>query len=147
DGFGRLVVHHLNLERIRAHIELDGVQPLVHRGERLVDHGRSDGDAVGGGPDEVVAVTAVVPIETLPQAQAAPVRVDTAVHVIVSAQIDDRYLGELPAVAYESTGIEGVQYGWVRLHAGWYPVPIRVISAHALVQLHELLGRNGARLQ
>jgi len=53
DGFHRLVVHHLNLDRIRARIEFDGVQPLVHRRERLVDHGRSDGDAVGGGPDDV----------------------------------------------------------------------------------------------
>src|SRR5437016_4996955 len=134
---GRLVFHDLHLERIGAGIAFDVRQPLIQGEERFQYQRRSRNEAAGRCPDHLVIVTAVVAIEAVPLSPCPPVRMDVTGDGVVSAQIDDRYPGPLPAVAHEAAAVVGMQDGRVRRHAVRTPDQVRVITADTFVQLYE----------
>src|SRR5205085_8521942 len=148
----RLVGADLLLDGAVAEVVLHVREPLIE-GEERAQQQRRAGSAraaiAGVGPNELVVVVAVLGVEPVTDGPRAPVHVNVAGGILIAAEIDDRQLGELAAVADEPAAVIGVQRvgagavpwrGRAGRRAGSRPRQVGSVAADTLVQPHELLG-------
>ena len=102
----------------------------------------SPASAAGVRPDDLIGVAAGVAVEPGPHLVGVVVGVDLV--VARPAEVDDRHLGQMPAVGHLPGPVGDLERARIRLGALGLEVQVDVDAADLLVQVDELLGRDQA---